>query len=244
MKQQSQTSLEEARDHFDKWNASCRDGEFDDIDQEIRMRGERVLELLGELGGEFSRILEVGCGTGWLAGRLASMGAVTAIDLSPKAIEIGKERGVPAALVAGDFLAHDFGPEPFDAIVIVETLFYVQDQPATMEKVARLLVPGGLVVLTCINQLVYERRSEIGPPPPGQPRHWLSIRQMRELLAPEFEVVSLETMDPRGYEGFLRIVNSFKLNAIANRMFSENAVRRWKERRGWGAGVVITARKK
>jgi hypothetical protein len=52
------------------------------------------------------------------------------------------------------------------------------------------------------------------------------------------------TIDPRGDQGILRLVNSWKLNRVADRVFSTEAVRGWKERRGWGAGVVITARRK
>lgn len=236
--------LDVVRDHYDKWNSQWRDADFDSIDPEIRDRGQRVLEHLGEQGGHFPRLLEVGCGTGWLAGRLAPFGEVTAIDLSPRAIEIARERGVPAQLVAGDFLAHDFGPEPFDAVVVVETLFYVQDQPAAVRKIAQLLRPGGLALFTCINEYVYARRSEIGPPPPDQPQHWLSIRQMRELLADDFAIRSLETMDPRGDQGILRLVNSPKVNMMLGALFSEASVRRWKEARGWGSGVVIVAERR
>ena len=237
-------SIEESRRFFDEWNARYRDGTLDDIDPEIRLRGLRVLELMEQRGGTFPRILEVGCGTGWLSERLAPMGEVTAIDLSPKAIEIARQRKVPAHLIADDFLAHDFGEAPFDAVVVVETLFYLQDPKMGMEKIARLVAPGGLLALTCINAWVYERRREIGPPPPGQPRHWLTVGELRKLLTPHFDLLDLETLDPRGHEGVLRVVNSPKLNGIATRVFSPESVRRWKERRGWGAGVVVVARRK
>lgn len=230
--------------YYDEWNSKWRDGDFDDIDPEIRQRGQRVLEVMHEQGALFPRILEVGCGTGWLSAPLAAMGEVTAIDLSPRAIEIARQHEVPARLIADDFLAHDFGPETFDAIVVVETLFYLLDQAAAMEKLARLCAPGGLLLLTCINQWVYERRSEIGPPEPGQPRHCLPLGELRAMMASRFEALDVETIDPRGDQGVLRVVNSWKLNRIADRVFSPGAVRRWKERRGWGAGVVISARRK
>ena len=37
------------------------------------------------------RILDFGCGTGWLAASLTSFGDVTGIDLSPAAIEHGRK---------------------------------------------------------------------------------------------------------------------------------------------------------
>ena len=54
------------------------------------------------------RVLEVGCGTGWLTEVLCDLGSVTAIDLSPRAIEIAQARGTDAKMIAGDFFQHDF----------------------------------------------------------------------------------------------------------------------------------------
>jgi 2-polyprenyl-3-methyl-5-hydroxy-6-metoxy-1,4-benzoquinol methylase len=52
---------------------------------------EPLLALLGEIAGR--RVLDAGCGEGYLARLLAARGAhVTGIDLSPRLIELGRTK--------------------------------------------------------------------------------------------------------------------------------------------------------
>jgi 2-polyprenyl-3-methyl-5-hydroxy-6-metoxy-1,4-benzoquinol methylase len=239
-------SIEEQTAFYDRWNELYRRGELEEIDPEIRLRGERVLDLLRRPGllHRGARILEVGCGTGWMGRELCRLGDLTAIDLSPRAIEIAKSRGLPGEYVAGDFLSHDFGDRSFDAVLCVETLFYVHDQAACVHKMARLLEPDGILALTAINKFVYERRSDIRQPLPGQIRHWLSRRELRRLLRPYFRILSEETLLPLGNRGILRLVNSYRLNAILDRSLGADRVRSLKERAGLGGGVIVLASRK
>jgi len=75
-------SIEAQRAFYDQWNAQARAGAYEEISREIRLRGERLAAILRELGMDHPRILEVGCGTGWLTEKLCELGRVTAIDLS------------------------------------------------------------------------------------------------------------------------------------------------------------------
>lgn len=229
---------------YDHWNESCRAGQLSDISEEIRERGLRVLEHVRALGLEQPKILEVGCGTGWLTELLSDIGDVTAIDLSPRAIEIAKARGINAELIAGDFFQQDFPAQYYDIGVCIETLFYVSDQRGFLEKFASLMKPGSMVGFSTINKFVYERSSDIGPPEEGQIRHWLSKSEMRRMLAPHFDLVSVETLEPRGDMGMLKAVNSYKINAILKRFFSPQSIKQVKERLGLGGGIVIMARRK
>jgi len=84
------------------------------------------------------RVLEVGCGGGDLARALAGRGhAVVAID--PDAPDGDIFRAVSL---------EDFGdPGPFDAIVAIRSLHHIHDLSAAVSKFARLLAPGGRVVV-------------------------------------------------------------------------------------------------
>lgn len=127
-------SLQEQIRFYDRWNADSRAGVFDQIVPEIRRRGHIVVEHLRAAGLREPRILEVGCGTGWLSSKLVELGRVTAIDLSPKAIEIAQRRGIDASFIVGDFYEYEFAGASFDAVVCIETLFYVPDQQRFVAK--------------------------------------------------------------------------------------------------------------
>src|SRR5690348_13216255 len=62
------------------------------------------------------RILDFGCGTGWLGASLASFGDVTGIDLSPAAIEHGRQEFPDVHLIAGSFTDEAL-VGPFDLII-------------------------------------------------------------------------------------------------------------------------------
>ena len=104
--------------------------------------------------------------------------------------------------------------------------------------------PGALVGFSTINKFVYERSSDIGAPEKGQVRHWLSKAEMRKMLAPYFDLVSMETLEPRGDTGILQFVNSHKINAMLGRIFSHQSIKQAKEKLGLGGGIVIMARRK
>jgi SAM-dependent methyltransferase len=88
-------------------------------------------------------ILEVGCGRGQLARRLAAAGhRVTAIDRSADAVRAARRIGVPARVA--DFLEYDGGP--FDAVVCVLSLHHVGALARAVRNAERLLVPGGLLI--------------------------------------------------------------------------------------------------
>src|SRR5208283_813990 len=89
-------SVQEQIAFNDYWNATHRSGHFEEMDPEVRARGEKIVEVLASLPVRQPSILEAGCGTGWLTEKLVSFGPTTAIDLSPGAIEIAKRRGLDA----------------------------------------------------------------------------------------------------------------------------------------------------
>jgi 2-polyprenyl-3-methyl-5-hydroxy-6-metoxy-1,4-benzoquinol methylase len=240
---QRSPTIEEQRTFYDKWNTQCRRGCLDEIDREISIRGLAACEVLRRLNLNKPRILEVGCGTGWLTEKLCFLGDLTAIDLSPQAIAIALGRNITAEFISADFYEYEFRPPSFDAVVCAETLFYVVDQPRFIEKLASLIRTDAYLVLTTINKFVYDRRSEIGPPEQGQVRSWLSQRQIRKLLAPHFKVLSIATIEPRGDLGLLRLVNSYKLNRFLGKLFSPDAIKYAKEKMGLGGGIIILAQK-
>jgi SAM-dependent methyltransferase len=95
-----------------------------------------------------ARILEVGCGRGKLARALAGLGyQVSAID--PEA---------PAGDIFQSVSLEEFSdPGPFDAVVANLSLHHIPDLPAALAKIARLLRPGGRLIL---NEHAWDRLDE------------------------------------------------------------------------------------
>jgi 2-polyprenyl-3-methyl-5-hydroxy-6-metoxy-1,4-benzoquinol methylase len=237
-------TIEEQIAFFDRWNATYRDARFEEIEPESRARGEKVLEFLRTHTVKRPKILEVGCGTGWLTERLVTFGATTAIDLSPRAIEIAQRRGLDAEFIVGDLCDYDFSPGRFDIAVCLETVAGVPDQPLFIARLARAVTPQGCLVITTQNRFVYERRSDIPAPGPGNIRKWLSRGELRTLLKPHFRILRMTTVLPKGDRGLLRIVHSNKVNRLLDRFFSRPAIMGVQERLGLGHTWVVLAQRR
>lgn len=109
-----------------------------------------TLELIPEVKGK--SILDAACGPGKYAEILISKGAnVTGFDISPKMIELAKERNKGA----GSFFVHDlsmpldmFENESFDTVVCALALHYLPDWTLTMKEFCRVLKPKGSLVIS------------------------------------------------------------------------------------------------
>jgi SAM-dependent methyltransferase len=104
--------------------------------------GQGVVDLLDPRPGE--RILDLGCGDGYLTARLAALGCdVLGVDASAAQVAAAQRIGVRAEVV--DALALDFEGE-FDAVFSNATLHWVKDPDRAIANVFRALKPGGRFV--------------------------------------------------------------------------------------------------
>ena len=99
-----------------------------------------------------ARVLEFGCGTGWLTIGLAQMGCdAIGVDISPAAIKLAdglKAGRGPAQAGKVEFLSYDghrlpLPDESVDRIVCYDAFHHVRDQAATLKEFARVLRNGG-----------------------------------------------------------------------------------------------------
>ena len=124
-----------------KWNARL----YDDKHNFVFKFGEDVVQLLNPGQGE--RILDLGCGTGYLTHVIAQAGArVIGIDKSQSMIERAQ-----AAYPDLDFRvmpATDFHFDtPFDAVFSNAVLHWVLEKEAAIDQVYHCLRPGGRFIL-------------------------------------------------------------------------------------------------
>jgi SAM-dependent methyltransferase len=88
-----------------------------------------------------ARLLDVGCGTGWLAEHFESY---TGVDGSPDAVSAAVARGRNVSLADVD-QPLPFDDASFDGVVLKDLLEHVADPVAVVAEVRRVLRPGGIV---------------------------------------------------------------------------------------------------
>jgi SAM-dependent methyltransferase len=103
----------------------------------------RQLFRHANLRGPEARILDVGCGSGRLLHRLASIGFNNLWGVDPYISE-ACERSGAVRILRGDLAAAP--PGSFDLIMLHHSLEHIEDQRGTFCSIRRLLAPGG----TCL----------------------------------------------------------------------------------------------
>lgn len=234
--------IESQRVFWNHWDADHLQDQT--LGQEAINRGNAVLSLLKACPLTNPKIIEFGCGNGWLAEKLAAFGPVTGIDLADKAIDEARRRVPSAVFHAGNALTLPLPREEFDVAVTLEMLSHVPDQPAFIEKLASVLQTGGYLILATQNRTVYMRRKDVAPPAEGQLRHWITMHQLRHLLRPYFSIIRATTIQPSGDLGFLRIINSKKLNRVISNVIAGTTLDHVKEKFGLGQTLLVLARKR
>lgn len=93
------------------------------------------------------RFLDAGCGTGNNLLHLQERGQAVGIELSEDALRFCRTRGVAA--VRGSVLELPFGSGRFDGVTSFDVIYHlwVQDDRAAVAEMARVLKPGGLLLV-------------------------------------------------------------------------------------------------
>lgn len=104
-------------------------------------------------------VLDLGCGCGYGAYVLATQGARTVVgaDVAPEAVEYARRRYQAPNLTfeVMDATALTFPDQRFTAVVCLEVFEHVQDYMALLREAARVLTPGGVLVLSTPNRLIW-----------------------------------------------------------------------------------------
>jgi 2-polyprenyl-6-hydroxyphenyl methylase/3-demethylubiquinone-9 3-methyltransferase len=102
-------------------------------------------------------VLDIGCGGGLVAEPLTRLGAeVTGIDPAIETIEAAKTHAAGARLKIAyrAATAEDLATEgrSFDAVLLLEVVEHVPDVPAFLQRIAPLVRPGGVMILSTLNR--------------------------------------------------------------------------------------------
>jgi SAM-dependent methyltransferase len=160
-------------------------------------------------------VLDVACGTGGVAERMARRGAdVTGVDFAPALVETARQRadafGLSIRYELGDAEALPAEDASFDVVVSAFGHMFAPDQRAAATELARVCRPGGRLGLACwkpeggVADLFRLVAAFQPPPPPGlpSPLEWGRSEHQQELLGDAFELEFTERMSPqRGESG-------------------------------------------
>ncbi len=93
-------------------------------------------------------ILDAGCGTGGMIPHLQSYGSVVGVDLSDDALAFAQRRQ-KGHLVRSSLPSLPFAPSAFDLVTSFDVIYHqaVADDEAALEEMARVLRPGGTLLI-------------------------------------------------------------------------------------------------
>ena len=126
----------------------------------VRQR-DATLQRLNLKPGE--RVIDIGCGPGFLCKRMAAVvsptGRVLGIDISEDLIDFAtkNKNNDPIEYRAGDATALPVEPAQFDVAVSTQVIEYLADANAALHEIARVVRPGGraFIVDTDFNSWIW-----------------------------------------------------------------------------------------
>ena len=111
-----------------------------------------VMKALIECSGveHFNRVLELGVGTGRIAGPISEMVPTLyfGIDVSLKMMEkISEKQHDRVILACGDVCELPFKPHSFDVVLAVHVFHLVREWRQALREAIRVLAPGGVIII-------------------------------------------------------------------------------------------------
>lgn len=234
--------IEQQRRYYNnRWSQATYINEF----QLLRLNA--ILEAITQTKLIKPRILDFGCGTGWLTSILNHIGPATGIELSDSAVKTAKEMYPGVQFINGNLFEYPFQQESFDLIVSQEVIEHVEDQETYITLIAEYLRKGGYLILTTPNALNFNYWTKMALENWNlQPiENWLTIRSIKKILHGSFEIIYLNTIIAEfGSKGAYRILNSMKLNKLLDILsikgFKDNLMLKM----GLGLHIVVLAKKR
>jgi 2-polyprenyl-3-methyl-5-hydroxy-6-metoxy-1,4-benzoquinol methylase len=148
-------------------------------------RGEADAELRFLQSVPQGRLLDVGCGSGeWLLSMQTLDWQVEGLDFDENAVAVGHQRGL--AVRHGSLEQQNLPKDSFDAVTLSHVIEHVDDPVRTLSECARILKPGGKLIVATPNNTSLGHRffkeNWRGLEPPRH-LHIFSPQSLRQTLA-------------------------------------------------------------
>jgi 2-polyprenyl-6-hydroxyphenyl methylase / 3-demethylubiquinone-9 3-methyltransferase len=123
---------------------------------ESKLLGPWVMdEMIQKYGDKKLKVLDVGCGAGFLTNRLAQNGHdVTGIDLSANSLVVAQKHDSTQSVkyLEADAYALPFPDNSFDSVSCMDFLEHVEDVDSVVAEISRVLKPQGLFFFHTFNR--------------------------------------------------------------------------------------------
>jgi 2-polyprenyl-6-hydroxyphenyl methylase/3-demethylubiquinone-9 3-methyltransferase len=123
--------------------------------RENAARNPWILKTLLTRRGNQLKVLDIGCGGGFLTNALAKQGhLVTGVDLSQSSLRVAEDRDETksACFIQADARDIPCPDASFDAVCAMDLLEHVEEPICVIKEAARLLKPGGLLFFHTFNR--------------------------------------------------------------------------------------------
>lgn len=239
------TGLHEQKDFYDRYWRDMKP-----IGSYKLMRTQWIANMLQLLCRQNNKkqlqLLDLGCGDGRLAPFWQSVtGAETyALELSPMAVEKAQRLFPSVIYTQGDATNTPYENQVFDIIVCQEVLEHIEQQALLINEAARILKPGGQLILTTPNKFYFDRRK--GGNYSQQPiENIIDKEELIKLLNTQFNITHFETVIyAKGDYGIYKLLTNRYLLAILRRLHLENGWKRRLLKRGYGLHLAVVCTRK
>jgi ubiquinone/menaquinone biosynthesis C-methylase UbiE len=117
--------------------------------QNLVSRRRFALEMFAARVPPGSKVLDIGCGTGHLAGELMQRGyEAWGVDFSEGMVQYAREHYRSDRFQVGDIERIQFPDNTFDAVMCLGVVEYLSDDLPALREMWRVLKPGGWAVIT------------------------------------------------------------------------------------------------
>lgn len=139
-----------------------------------------IQQFLKKKNNKALRILEIGCGLGYLTYAIARAGyTIQGMDISQVAIEQATERYGELFFCADLIEFAKNAPPIYDVIIFTELIEHIPDVKGFLKAANALLKPGGNIVLTTPNKTPYPKDILWETEPPPVHLWWFSEKSIR-----------------------------------------------------------------
>jgi len=210
------------------------------------LRSISILEAIAATKLTKPKIIDLGCGTGWLSAIVGLFSPTVAIELSKSAIAESSKQYKHVQFVEANIFDWEYPINMFDIAISQEVIEHVEDQERYVEISHAILKDDGYLILTTpnpatLNAMPEEQRTKWS----NQPlESYISIDKLRSLLRRKYQINYVTTIIlGYGTKGSYRIMNSMRLMSVMQKFRIANLFDEIRKKCGYGLHTVVLAKK-